>query len=416
MKQLLFFSILVITALPLWSQDTEEPQEEEGHPQFGSVDQVDNRIKLDRELAPFMEMQFLSPYFEFKDKVKEKTGLTFAVDYNSVYMSSTSDLGEGNGGSGVFRFYGSWDVLGKESGNTGSFVYKVEHRHAYTDVPPASLGFDMGYAGLVSLTFSDQQWRATNFYWRQRFAEGRIAVVAGFMDITDFFDVYALASPWMHFSNYTFSTGAASAALPNDGYLGIAAGGWINDNLYAIAGFGDINSDPTDIFNGFNTFFDESEYFKHVEIGFTTSKEYIFLDNVHASFWQRDASSITGDPSGWGFIVSGTTYVNKLYLPFLRYGYSQDGGSILSHSVSGGIGYQPLQGSHLLGIGINWGQVNETTFGPGLEDQWTFELFYRLHLTKLITFTPDIQFLVNPALNPENSSIFLFGIRGRIAL
>jgi len=399
-----------------WAQDVEEQELEEGQPSFGGVDQVDNRIKLDSELAPFMEMQFLSPYFGFKERVKDKTGLSFAVDYNSLYMSSTADIGEGHAGSGVFRFYGSWDLVGKESGNLGSFIYKVEHRHAYTDIPPSGLGFDMGYAGLVALTFSDQQWRATNFYWRQRFAKGRIAMVAGFMDMTDIFDVYALASPWTHFSNYTFSTGNAAVALPNDGYLGIAAGGWITDNLYTILGLGDINSDPTDIFNGFDTFFNEGEYFKHFEVGFTTSKEYIFLDNVHASFWQRDASSFTGDPKGWGMVFSGTTYINKTYLPFLRYAYSEDGGAILSHSLSTGIGYQPIEGSHMLGFGANWGQVNENSFGPGLQDQWTFELFLRLHLTKLITFTPDFQYLINPALNPDQGSVFLFGIRGRIAL
>jgi hypothetical protein len=66
------------------------------------------------------------------------------------------------------------------------------------------------------------------------------------LDVTDFVDVYALGSPWTSFSNLTFSTGAASMALPNDASPGFMLGGWVTDNVYITGGMSGLNSDPTD--------------------------------------------------------------------------------------------------------------------------------------------------------------------------
>lgn len=55
-------------------------------------------------------------------------GLSFAVDYSSVWLSADQSPAEDEAASGMFRFYGSWDLVGGESGNTGSLVWKVENR------------------------------------------------------------------------------------------------------------------------------------------------------------------------------------------------------------------------------------------------------------------------------------------------
>ena len=45
--------------------------------------------------------------------------------------------------------------------------------------------------------------------------------------MTDFVDVYLLASPWTGFNNFVFSTGSAAIDLPNDATLGMAGGGMV---------------------------------------------------------------------------------------------------------------------------------------------------------------------------------------------
>ena len=70
--------------------------------------------------------------------------------------------------------------------------------------------------------FSDEEFRVTNLYWRQRLADQRFVFLAGFLDATDFVDVYGLASPWLHFMNFAFSTGSQVVYIPNDAGLGLA--------------------------------------------------------------------------------------------------------------------------------------------------------------------------------------------------
>jgi porin len=81
-----------------------------------------------------------------------------------------------------------------------------------------------------------------------------------------------------------------------------------------------------------------------------------------------------------------------------------------------GVGYQPNPGKNLLGVGLNWGQPNEDTWGPDLDDQITAEIFYRWQISKALAVTPDLQYLKNPARNPEEDSVWVFGVRARLAL
>jgi porin len=406
-------SILTIAAVALVIPNAAWPS-----PRFGGPDAVENQLEEDRqEKDPFFALDFLQPYRDWKDRVREKTGISFGGDYSAQGFWASESLGDRGAASGIVRFFGSWDLVDRDGDHPGAVVWKVEHRHAYNaDVPPSGFGFGTGYVGLMAPPFSDQRWRTTNLFWRQRFAKGRFAVLAGFLDTTDFVDAYALASPWLHFTNLVFSTGSASISLPNDAMLGIAAGGMLTENLYAIASFGDANGDPKDPFEGFETFFEDNEYFKSVEIGWTRSHERLVLDNVHVTFWHVDARGAAATPSGWGVNVSASTYLQERWMPFLRAGWAHEGGSLLDRSVSAGLGYQVVPGRGLLGAAVNWGRPNKNTFGPGLGSQWTFEAFYRWQVLRELAITPDIQLLVNPAQNPDNDVIWILGLRLRYAL
>ena len=79
--------------------------------------------------------------------------------------------------------------------------------------------------------------------------------------------------------------------------------------------------------------------------------------------------------------------------------------TLLENMLSVGIGYHPTPGSNLLGCGLSWGQPNETTLGPGLDDQFTAKPFYRINVGKNFAVTADIQYLEDPALNSTEDSL-----------
>ncbi len=392
------------------TEESDSATEGKDNPRFGGPDTVDVQMKLDALTLKTA----LQRYTDWKAQLAEKHGFSYGIDYSAVYFGASDSPGEDETGGGMVRFYGSWDLVGRQSGNTGAVVWKGEHRHAYTDVAPGDFGFNLGYAGIIEPPFSDQGLRLTNLYWRQRLNQGRVALVGGWVDPTDYVDVYALASPWTGFMNFAFSTGTLTIPVPNEG-LGLAAAGMVTDNIFLMGGLADSNSDPTDPGAGFKSFFNTHEYFKHIEIGWTTSQDMLFLNNIHLTLWHADEREEAQVLDGWGANFSFSRYINDRWLPFLRAGYADDGGSLMQKSVAAGFGYQWEPGNDLVGLGLNWGEPNETTFEPGLDNQWTTELFYRWQISRELAITPDVQWLVNPALNPEEDQIWVFGLRARLA-
>ena len=112
--------------------------------------------------------------------------------------------------------------------------------------------------------------------------------------------------------------------------------------------------------------------------------------------------------------MSAAWFFDDRWLPFVRAGWADDGGSLLEWSVSAGIGYQEERGGDVLGLGVNWGQPNRDTFGADLDGQFTSELFYRWQVSQNVQVTPSVQVLVDPALNPTEDVVGIFGVRARV--
>ncbi len=388
-------------------------------PAFGGPDAVPNQIADDAApVGALIQERALQPWFDWKASLQERTGLSFGIDYSALYLGADTSPGEDSASGGMVRFFGSWDLVGRGGANTGALVWKIEHRHAYGEVAPSAFALgELGYAGFIEAPFSDQGGRLTNLYWRQRFGEGRATLIGGYLDATDYADTFVGGSPWTGFGNLAFSTGSASMFLPNDATLGIAGAGMLTDKVYMIGGIVNAFSDPTDPFDdSFDRLFSDGEHFKTLEVGWTESQDRIYLDNTHLTVWHVDDSVLAGAADGWGAAFSHVRYLDGQWMPFLRGGYAQDGGSLLEKSLSLGFLYQNEPGRDLLGVGFNWGEPNETTFAPGLDDQYTVEAFYRFQLTQQLAITPSVEYLQNPALNPQDDSLWVLGLRARLAL
>ena len=98
-------------------------------------------------------------------------------------------------------------------------------------------------------------------------------------------------------------------------------------------------------------------------------------------------------------------------MPFLRAGWSDGDAPLMNASIAGGVGYYVRQRGDLLGFGVSWGHPAT----PGLGDQVSSELFYRLQLSPNFAVTPDVQLLLNPATNPSDDVVWVLGVRGRLA-
>ncbi len=75
--------------------------------------------------------------------------------------------------------------------------------------------------------------------------------------------------------------------------------------------------------------------------------------------------------------------------------------------TSGFLYYLPYRGD-LTGVVFTWDDPADRT----LDEQNTFEYFYRVQLSKSFAITPSVQVLINPALNPNDNAVTIFGVRG----
>ncbi len=414
MKIIITF-IVAVLALPTLAAEETAVSNSSTSEHFGGPSSVPGQIASDREgrTSPaFGELFDLQTYHDFKDSLKRDHGITYGLDYNVLYQYATPSSGESNAAGGVFRVYGSWAPTISGS-HPSSLVIKVENRHSLgTEIAPQQLADEVGYAGLTAVTFSDAGSLLTNLYWTQNFSNNNFAYIVGHVDTTDYVDVYGLVNIWTEFNNLAFTTNPTIPA-PDQG-LGGALRWTIKNHYYVLAGLADANADPGKPFEGFDSFFDDHEYFKHIEFGWVGSWEQRFDDNIHLTLWHVDERTETGVPDGWGSAFSFSREFGK-WLPFLRLGYGDGGGAILDRSISTGFGYSPGHGSDRFGLGVSWGRPNQEICGTNASDQYTIETYYRLQLLKHLQVTPDVELLLNPALNPDKDQVWIFSLRARLA-
>lgn len=65
----------------------------------------------------------------------------------------------------------------------------------------------------------------------------------------------------------------------------------------------------------------------------------------------------------------------------------------------------------VMGLALAWGRPSV----DGVRDQYVFEAFHRLQLTPELQIAPDLQFILDPSLNPSEDLIVVLGMRVRFA-
>lgn len=351
---------------------------------------------------------YFRPFDSSLERLRRISGLRVGLDYQALYQTATDSLTvEDYASSGSARMFGKWQLLGRETDNPGSLVFLVEQRHElWTELTPAQLGGDIGYLGITGTTFSDSGASLTTLYWEQALAQRRAGYVAGRIDPTDYIDILGYANQRTTFLNLS-SLVNPTIALPDPGF-GFAAGAMLTDQVFAKGLITDANGSLTDV-----AFFrDGSEVFTYGEIGWTPARDERFLTNVHVGAWHVDERVNAGVPESQGVVVSANVTIDDVLMPFIRAGWSDGEAPFYSKALSGGFLYYFPRYRDLVGFAAAW---NEPAIA-GLSDQTTLEAFYRYQFSNNIAITADAQLLLNPALNPNEDKIAVFGLRARVDL
>jgi porin len=401
-------------------------------PEFGGPGSVGVELKNENQPAKTGDFvkDLIPGWFEAKERAMSDHGLAYGLNYSMLYLKADNAVGEDEALGGILQLPLSWTVMNdQESGSSGTFVFKLENRQKIsTDLSPQDLGLGtfgpegvegLGAASIVGTQFGDKDWILTNLYWQHKMNGGKLNYVVGQIDNTDFLDLYGMINPQTAFSNLNFTTNP-SIGIPDQGF-GAYGGAALGDNFYVVAGLMDARGIPDEPGDSLDDFFDEKEHFRSVEIGYTTSFDRRYFDNIHFVYWESDEQTddlgnvVEAKGDGWTF--SAAHFFDDKYMPFLRYGDSDGGGGALYEEVlTVGLGIYDWDSGELFGVGLSKSTPSELTIAPGLEDQLTAEIFYRFMLSKHFAVTPGLQHIQDPALNPDDDSIWIAGLRARLTL
>jgi porin len=347
-----------------------------------------------------------------KRRLRDDYGLDLGMDFSSLAQwvdKSTTDVDDAWGG--VFRTYGRWAVNNRGEANTGFIGFKVEHRTALGGkVPPKSIGSQIGFIGFTDIVFSDDGTLLTELSYQQRLgANDQAAVIVGRFDPNNYMDILGCCSPWTTFSNLNHLLNMSISLA--DASWGVGAGSWLGENeqWYVSGSVSDANGT---LRSGLDWFTGGYEFFKQVEVGWAPSRERRLYTKASMTLWHVDAREDAGLPESHGVVVSANKTWDDTWMGFAKAGISDGGAVFYDEYLMLGLGRVFHSNSDRVGLAVGYANPPD----PDLDAEKTLEVFYKFQLAKSLQLTPSYQYIRDPALNPDESSINLFALRLRLVL
>lgn len=376
---------------------------------FSTAGQLEEDDRVKEPVVRFEWMdRTLEPWFDWKKRLNEDHGLQLGFDYQALYQGLDDSLeGEDKAASGVVRTFGRWTLVGRDTKNEGTLVFSAQHSHTLgTALAPAGLGSQAGYIGLLGTKFNDAGGILGDLNWQQRLNDGRTGLIVGRFDPNDFFNYLGYVNPFTTFGNLAILLDV-SRALP-DWSWGIGVGHWFDDRWFALGTVNDANGTATDL----DFFSGGAELIALGEVGWAPSRDERYLKKVALTAWHVDERNDAGLGSAKGIALAANWTWNDTWMAWGRLGLSEGEAPIYNESVTVGAGRIFRKYSDVLGLSFNWGQPQDGS----LDAQGTTELFYRMTFSENLALTPSLQWLYQPALNPEKDNVFVLGFRARLSL
>ena len=127
------------------------------------VEEILNAFRVDNRKL------HLKPWYDWKVALKDRTGFSFGVNAQMLYLGASNVTGdEDDSAGGIYRLQGEWVLFGRGSDHPGSIVFRLENRSKIgSGIPPASLRGEIG-AAATDPGFAYSDCRNVRPYWTLR--------------------------------------------------------------------------------------------------------------------------------------------------------------------------------------------------------------------------------------------------------
>lgn len=353
----------------------------------------------------------LQDYLDWKEMLRDQTGFSFSLMGLWLYQLATESMTDSMDGLGQwYRLNASWTLIGRGTGHSGRIEARMEYRSKIDGyISPARLGSEIGVAAVnPGFGYVDEfPLNLAVLNWTQMLFNDRLGIAVGRLAFDGYLDGSPFQSLTRGFFNRSFGLNPAMATT-GIGALGavikgdLPGGFWLGAQTHdANAVSGEFNQDV----------FDHNEWLKAIEIGWTAKDGSYPIDQVRLTYWSKDERKEAGVSSGSGWVFSASLQIGERFLPFIRIGHSDGGAGVAAeNSVSGGFELAAFP-DQAWSLGLGWSEPSRETFGPDVRNETVLETSYRVQLFNSLSITPDVQIIFNPANNPEESTIWVYGLR-----
>ncbi len=339
-------------------------------------------------------------------------GMRFDVDLNFFEQhASRVESGQKNFGSFSWRNTGDWKLF--DLGSSDSLPAIGKGFVSWTAFGTEGLDYDannetltgnVGAVNTLNATVFDKGAVVDELFWKQVALGGKLLVLAGKIDLLYHFDTNRVANDgYSQFFSYSLQNNPSIPGPLYGGFGGVLRGN-LPKNAYVMVGAGDSSMDSAEL--PWQTL-DNDSWYQLVELGVSPDIPALGKGNYRLTPWHNHLFG----SDGFGIALNIDQELGrKDVVAFFRFGYGDEDVTPVEIFVSGGIGLEEPFGRErdLLAFGVAWADPSS---GEGSRDETLLELFYRVHLAKAISITPNLQLVLDPADNPDDDVAVVGGVR-----
>ena len=358
----------------------------------------------------------LQPWYDFKADLDKNHGFNFGLSYTTYYQKASDTFGpEDDATSFDLDISGTWTFLGRETDSPTMLGFNFFWRDTInSEITPQALFTQYGSAYSGSAPYGENDPVVGEFWLQKKFDNTFGFRVGKIFPITayDFFPFKNFRTDFVDFNHVTNAT----IPLPGNG-LGAFGVYRPKPSVMLRLGVHDANADVEK--SGFDTY--DGELFSIFEVGFDTgllprTPGRPPQGHIHFSLWHQDERDDAGIDDGWGIGISAVQKFGR-FTPFVRYGYADveiNGPTPVEHMVNVGVVMDKIFGNtnDRIGIGYTWSDPVDGS----LDNQEIIDAYYRVQLTPEIQIGPTLEIVFDPVRNPDDDTIYVWGLRTRIAL
>jgi porin len=343
------------------------------------------------------------------DSLYRDTGLRLGLAATALGLTANG-ADDPHGSAYDLDFMSAWTLVGRGTPDTGVLVATAEFRDRMGSDPASAVGPQLGTLINTVNAFNDRDWVMRDAYWLQRFNGGKLRVLIGRADTSDFVGQQPMQNVNALFANRSFS---ANPTVPFPGHgptVGVSYRP--SDRFYVTGG----------VANGYNNTrksefdtIDDGDFFYSAEAGWTPQVEGMGAGRYSVMVWHIDSRTENGfnSPSDEGVtFVAGQQLGNRLQV-WGRYAYADGATTNVRSLWQAGVGYGGLFGSpsNMSGLAASYAEPRTSVS----REEKVIEAFQRIQLSRFTQLSAGVQVVFDPGNNPDEDQVELLYVRLRHA-